>query len=64
VANLTQSIASIPKPRGFIEAARILQSGRIYQLELQSYYESAVQDAVARFEPIGSPVVTDGEPGG
>jgi methionine synthase II (cobalamin-independent) len=64
VANLTEPIASIPRPRALIEAARALQSGRISQVELQSHYESAVQDTVARFEATGSPIVTAGEPGG
>jgi len=63
VAIPTEPIGSIPRPRALIEAARAFQSGRISQTELQSQYESAVQDTVGRLEATGSPVVTDGEQG-
>ncbi len=59
----TEPIGSIPRPLALIEAARAFQAGRMSQAELQSHYESAVQDTVARFEATGSPVVTDGEQG-
>ena len=59
----TEPIGSIPRPQALIEAAHAFQSGRISQAELQSHYESAVQDTVERFEATGSPVVTDGEQG-
>ena len=60
----TEPIGSIPRPLALIEAVRAFQAGRMSQAELQSHYESAVQDTVARFEATGSPVVTDGEQGG
>jgi prepilin-type processing-associated H-X9-DG protein len=63
VAIPTEPIGSIPRPRVLIEATRAFQAGRISQAELQSHYETAVQDTVSRLEAAGSPVVTDGEQG-
>ncbi|MEV0157715.1 hypothetical protein AB0H57_28895 [Micromonospora sp. NPDC050686] len=35
--------------------------GRLDRVALEVLYDRAVQDAVARFEELGSPVVTDGK---
>ena len=63
VAIPTEPIGSIPRPHALIEATRAFQIGRLSEAELQSHYESAVQDTVGRLEAIGSPIVTDGEQG-
>jgi 5-methyltetrahydropteroyltriglutamate--homocysteine methyltransferase len=59
VAIPTEPIGSIPRPRVLIEAARAFQAGRISQSELQSHYETAVQDTIARLEAAGCPHTLD-----
>jgi 5-methyltetrahydropteroyltriglutamate--homocysteine methyltransferase len=54
----TEPIGSIPRPLNLVEAF-----GRTGGDDpaLDSLYEEAVRDTIARFEATGSPVVTDGE---
>src|SRR5688572_10863509 len=54
----TEPIGSMPREPSLLMA--IAQKG--YDApELEPLYEEAVRDTIARFEDIGSPVVTDGE---
>jgi 5-methyltetrahydropteroyltriglutamate--homocysteine methyltransferase len=53
----TEPIGSIPRPRELVEAL----SAGADDGELAALYEEAVRDTIARFEEVGSPVVTDGE---
>src|SRR3982074_2641940 len=54
----TEPIGSIPRPLRLIgEAAKRGPADP----SMESIYEEAVQDTVARFEATGSPVITDGE---
>jgi 5-methyltetrahydropteroyltriglutamate--homocysteine methyltransferase len=55
----TEPIGSIPRPLELIEAVAAL--GDNADPRLDALYESAVRDTIARFEAVGSPVVTDGE---
>ena len=55
----TDPIGSIPRPADLIER---VSSGESENHNLASLYEAAVQATIERFQAIGSPVVTDGEP--
>jgi 5-methyltetrahydropteroyltriglutamate--homocysteine methyltransferase len=54
----TEPIGSIPRPPELVEAA-LANDGTGAALE--SLYDEAVRDTIARFEATGSPVITDGE---
>jgi 5-methyltetrahydropteroyltriglutamate--homocysteine methyltransferase len=54
----TEPIGSIPRPLELIEAVAA-QGGT--NPALDSLYDEAIRDTVARFEATGSPVITDGE---
>ncbi len=54
----TEPIGSLPRPPALIDA--MLES-RHEDPRLDSLYEQAVSDTIARFEATGSPVITDGE---
>ena len=54
----TEPIGSIPRPLPLVEALSKTESD---DPALDSLYEEAVRDTVARFEATGSPVITDGE---
>lgn len=54
----TEPIGSIPRPAHLIE--RVAQTDS-EDPSLGPLYEDAIRDTIARFEAIGSPVVTDGE---
>jgi 5-methyltetrahydropteroyltriglutamate--homocysteine methyltransferase len=54
----TEPIGSIPRPPELIAA---MQDSAISGAELEALYADAVRDTIARFEAIGSPVITDGE---
>jgi 5-methyltetrahydropteroyltriglutamate--homocysteine methyltransferase len=54
----TEPIGSIPRPLELIAAAA---NGNADDPALDSLYDSAVRDTIARFEETGSPVITDGE---
>jgi hypothetical protein len=56
-----EPIESIPGPPSLIEVGQGFRPGRISQAEQLSQYDFAVQEAMARFEVIGSKVVTDDE---
>lgn len=55
----TEPIGSIPRPRHLIEA--VAASGDPADPKLDSLFDGAIRDTIARFEATGSPVVTDGE---
>jgi 5-methyltetrahydropteroyltriglutamate--homocysteine methyltransferase len=57
----TEPIGSIPRPRQLLEGIEAHARGEIAQDELETLYEDAVKDTIARFEEAGSPVATDGE---
>jgi 5-methyltetrahydropteroyltriglutamate--homocysteine methyltransferase len=57
----TEPIGSIPRPPELIEGMQAFAVGRISRQELESHYDEAVRDTIARLEAAGSPVVTDGE---
>jgi 5-methyltetrahydropteroyltriglutamate--homocysteine methyltransferase len=57
----TEPIGSIPRSPELINAVRDFAQGRISQAELDTFYQSALLDTIARFEATGSPVITDGE---
>ncbi|HJT78137.1 MAG TPA: cobalamin-independent methionine synthase II family protein [Gemmataceae bacterium] len=54
----TEPIGSIPRPLKLIEAVAA-RSGS--DPALDSLYDEAIRDTIARFEATGSPVITDGE---
>jgi 5-methyltetrahydropteroyltriglutamate--homocysteine methyltransferase len=54
----TEPIGSIPRPLPLIEA--MARQGHEHP-DLQPLYDAAIRDTIARFEAVGSPVVTDGE---
>jgi 5-methyltetrahydropteroyltriglutamate--homocysteine methyltransferase len=56
----TEPIGSIPRPVELIEAI-ITHLGDGNDPRLESLYDAAIKDTIARFEATGSPVVTDGE---
>jgi 5-methyltetrahydropteroyltriglutamate--homocysteine methyltransferase len=55
----TEPIGSIPRPPRLIEA--VAAAGDHTDPKLDSLYDDAIRDTIARFEATGSPVVTDGE---
>ncbi|MDP9291688.1 MAG: cobalamin-independent methionine synthase II family protein [Verrucomicrobiota bacterium] len=55
----TEPIGSIPRPLEVIEAVQ--KFGGNGHPDLESLYEDAIRETIARFEATGSPVVTDGE---
>src|SRR5580704_14383301 len=55
----TEPIGSIPRPPRLIEA--VAEAGDHADPRLDSLYDDAIRDTIARFEATGSPVVTDGE---
>ena len=55
----TEPIGSIPRPIPLIE--KIADLGSYDDPRLDSLYEEAIRDTIARFEATGSPVITDGE---
>jgi 5-methyltetrahydropteroyltriglutamate--homocysteine methyltransferase len=57
----TEPIGSIPRPRDLLDGMREFGDGRISENELNSLYDAAVIDTIARFEATGSPVISDGE---
>ena len=57
----TEPIGSIPRPRELLEGIKAAAESRISSEELDTLYEAALKDTIARFEATGSPVVTDGE---
>jgi 5-methyltetrahydropteroyltriglutamate--homocysteine methyltransferase len=54
----TEPIGSLPRPPALVEA---VASGAHEDPALESLYEEAIRDTIARFEATGSPVITDGE---
>jgi 5-methyltetrahydropteroyltriglutamate--homocysteine methyltransferase len=56
----TEPIGSIPRPPNLVEAVA-RNGGNTDDPALEPLFESAVRDTIARFEAIGSPVVSDGE---
>src|SRR5688500_8469731 len=54
----TEPIGSIPRPLPLIEAMAERDGNDPL---LESLYEDAIRDTIARFEETGSPVITDGE---
>ena len=54
----TEPIGSIPRPLRLIEAIAAMDGT---DAALDSLYEEAIRDTIARFEATGSPVITDGE---
>src|SRR6476659_11275801 len=57
----TEPIGSIPRPRELIDALREHGPHVTEDGPLESLYDEAVRDTIARFEATGSPVITDGE---
>src|SRR4051812_42154459 len=57
----TEPIGSIPRPPELLAGIAEYEAGRLGSETLESLYEGAVRDTIARFEALGSPVVTDGE---
>lgn len=57
----TEPIGSIPRPPELRAAIADHAAGRIDRDVLDAHYDEAVRDTIARFEALGSPVVTDGE---
>jgi methionine synthase II (cobalamin-independent) len=57
----TEPIGSIPRPPELVEGVRLAAEGDLCADELESLYESALVDTIARFEQTGSPVISDGE---
>jgi 5-methyltetrahydropteroyltriglutamate--homocysteine methyltransferase len=55
----TEPIGSIPRPLRLVEAAST--GGDSEAPHLNSLYDEAIRDTIARFEATGSPVITDGE---
>ncbi len=55
----TEPIGSIPRPIALIE--KIAALGSYDDPRLDTLYEEAIRDTIARFEATGSPVITDGE---
>ncbi|MEV4626766.1 cobalamin-independent methionine synthase II family protein [Micromonospora sp. NPDC049523] len=57
----TEPIGSIPRPPALLAGIADFESGRIGREALDALYDDAVRDTIARFEALGSPVVSDGE---
>jgi 5-methyltetrahydropteroyltriglutamate--homocysteine methyltransferase len=56
-----EPIGISPRPPSLIEAGRGCGPGHISKAELLSQHGCAVRDTIARFEAVGSKVITDGE---
>src|SRR3984957_6235955 len=54
----TEPIGSIPRPLRLIEAVATMDGT---DPALETLYDEAIRDTIARFEATGSPVITDGE---
>src|SRR4029079_3952044 len=54
----TEPIGSIPRPLGLVDA--VARRGGD-DTGLESLYDAAIRDTIARFEATGSPVISDGE---
>jgi 5-methyltetrahydropteroyltriglutamate--homocysteine methyltransferase len=57
----TEPIGSIPRPAALLAGLADRAAGRIGEEELDALFDEATRDTIARFEQLGSPVVTDGE---
>ena len=57
----TEPIGSIPRPPALIEGVLAFEAGRLSRPDLDTLYQEALRDTIARFEATGSPVITDGE---
>ena len=57
----TEPIGSIPRPTKLLEGITAFTKGAISSEEMDTLYDEAVRDTIARFEATGSPVITDGE---
>jgi 5-methyltetrahydropteroyltriglutamate--homocysteine methyltransferase len=57
----TEPIGSIPRPPALLDGMRAFGAGRLSADQLDSLYQEALRDTIARFEATGSPVITDGE---
>jgi len=57
----SEPIGSIPRPTTLLAGIADHAAGRIGLDALDVLYDDAVRDTIARFEALGSPVVTDGE---
>jgi 5-methyltetrahydropteroyltriglutamate--homocysteine methyltransferase len=55
----TEPIGSIPRPPQLLEA--VLAAGDGADPKLETLYDNAIRDTIARFEATDSPVITDGE---
>ena len=54
----TEPIGSLPRPPELVAA---IQDGNHDDPALDTLYDAAIRDTIARFEATGSPVITDGE---
>ncbi len=54
----TEPIGSIPRPLPLVEA---VAAGSHSDTDLDSLYDDAIRDTIARFEATGSPIISDGE---
>lgn len=59
----TEPIGSMPRPDYLLAGLAALAAGTIEPADLAALTDRAVAETVARFEELGSPVVTDGEQG-
>jgi 5-methyltetrahydropteroyltriglutamate--homocysteine methyltransferase len=57
----TESIGSIPRPPAPLEGIEQFRLGKLSQAKLDTLYEDALKDTIARLEATGSPVISDGE---
>ncbi|MCX4474609.1 cobalamin-independent methionine synthase II family protein [Micromonospora sp. NBC_01655] len=57
----TEPIGSMPRAPELLAGLAEHAAGRLDHAALDALYDRAVRDTVARFEELGSPVVTDGE---
>lgn len=57
----TEPIGSIPRPPSLLTGIADHATGGIGREALDELYDNAVRDTIAKFEALGSPVVTDGE---
>ncbi|KXK62829.1 5-methyltetrahydropteroyltriglutamate--homocysteine methyltransferase [Micromonospora rosaria] len=57
----TEPIGSMPRPPELLAGLADHAAGRLDRAGLDALHDQAVQDTIARFEALGSPVVTDGE---
>ena len=57
----TEPIGSIPRSKELLNGFQQFQNGKISAHDMESLFQSAVQDTIERFEKTGSPVITDGE---